>query len=113
VKPTPKTKSKQVLSASDAGLELDPHQIVLRPLITEKGTHLVERHNTYLFQVHPKATKGDVKRAVEALFDVSVVDVRTIRRKGKPRRYRNHASRRPDTKRALVELSENDRIALF
>lgn len=106
-----KTKSSQVRDSSRH--ELAAHQIVVRPLITEKGTHLVERHNTYLFQVHPQATKADVKKAVEELFDVHVLDVRTIRRKGKPKRYKMHQAHKADTKRALVELSENDRIALF
>lgn len=95
------------------GPQLESHQVIIRPLITEKGTHLVERYNTYLFQVHPQATKDQIKRAVEHLFEVTVDDVRTIKRKGKPRRYRNHMSHRSDSKRALVKLTENDRIALF
>lgn len=102
-----------VQKPSAGRLDLAPHQVVVRPLITEKGTHLVERHNTYLFQVHPQATKGDIRKAVEALFDVHVVDVRTIHRKGKPKRYKMHKAHKSDTKRALVQLSENDRIALF
>lgn len=110
---TTKQATSNVPSASARGLFLEPYQVIVRPLITEKGTHLVERHNTYLFQVHPAATKGDIKRAIEALFDVTVMDVRTISRKGKPKRYKMRVSHQSDTKRALVTLSENDRIALF
>ncbi|MBY0586174.1 50S ribosomal protein L23 [bacterium] len=95
------------------GLQLEAHQVVIRPLVTEKGTHLIERYNTYLFQVHSQATKAEIKVAVEALFDVSVVGVRTIKRKGKPRRYKQRLNYRSDVKRALVKLAENERIALF
>jgi large subunit ribosomal protein L23 len=95
------------------GLQLEAHQVVVRPLVTEKGTHLIERYNTYLFQVHPQATKAQIKSAIETLFDVSVVGLRTIKRKGKPRRYKQRMSYRSDVKRALVKLAENDRIALF
>jgi large subunit ribosomal protein L23 len=95
------------------GLKLEAHQVVIRPLVTEKGTHLVERYNTYLFQVHPQATKLQIKEAVEQLFDVSVAGVRTVNRKGKPRRYKQRKSYRSDLKRALVKLAGDDRIALF
>ena len=95
------------------GPVLESHQVVIRPLVTEKGTHLVERYNTYLFQVHQQATKIQIKKAVEALFEVSVASVRTIKRRGKPRRYKQRQAYRSDTKRALVTLSENDRISLF
>jgi large subunit ribosomal protein L23 len=100
-------------SPAPKGPKLESHQVIIRPLVTEKGTHLVERYNTYLFQVHPQATKLQIQHAVEALFDVRVADVRTMKRKGKPRRYKNHASHRSDSKRALVRLAEEDRIALF
>jgi large subunit ribosomal protein L23 len=95
------------------GLKLEAHQVVIRPLVTEKGTHLVERYNTYLFQVHLQASKLDIKTAVETLFDVKVVGVRTVKRKGKPRRYKQRLNYRSDIKRALVKLADNDRIALF
>lgn len=108
-----KVAAKQKKSAAPKGPALEAHQVIVRPLVTEKGTHLVERYNTYLFQVHPQATKSQIKGAVEVLFEVSVEEVRTIKRKGKPRRYRQRQVHRADTKRALVKLSENDRIALF
>ena len=69
-------------------IRLEPHQIILRPLVTEKGVHRSTRQNQYAFEVNRLADKKDVKRAIEELFDVRVVKVRTQNRKGKPRRYR-------------------------
>ncbi|MGL5094818.1 MAG: 50S ribosomal protein L23, partial [Planctomycetia bacterium] len=54
-------------SAATHGLKLDAHQVLLRPLISEKNTHLAERHNTYVFEVHPLANKGEIKAAVQEL----------------------------------------------
>ncbi len=67
-------------------LELEPHQIILRPLVTEKGMHKASRNNAYAFEVSRMAGKDDVRRAVEHLFDVKVVRVNIQNRKGKPRR---------------------------
>ena len=71
-------------------LQLDPYQVVLRPLVTEKGTHLSERHNAYTFEVNAQATKTDIKKAVEELWDVRVVGVRTQNRIGKQRGHKVH-----------------------
>lgn len=95
------------------GLSLEPYQVLVRPLITEKGTHLVERHNAYSFEVHRQATKEQIKRAIEELFEVSVVSVRTQNRKGKSRRYRMHRATTSGWKKAIVTLSDRDRISLF
>ena len=62
--------------------------LVLRPLVTEKGTHVSTGHNAYAFQVNTLATKDDIRKAVESLWNVRVVDVRTQNRVGKPRRLR-------------------------
>lgn len=94
-------------------LQLDPHQVVLRPLVTEKGTHQSERYNVYPFEVHPQATKSDIKQAVESLWHVRVVKVRTQTRKGKPRRHKMHEVHTADWKKAIVELHQDDRIAFF
>ncbi len=80
--------------------------MILRPLITEKATHLSERHNAYTFEVHPLATKTEIKEAVQALFDVKVVDVRTQNRRGKTRRYRLKVGRMRNWKKAIVKLDE-------
>jgi large subunit ribosomal protein L23 len=95
------------------GPQLEPHQVVLRPLVTEKGTHQSERYNSYTFEVHPHASKDQIKQAVELLFNVRVLRVRTQTRKGKPRRYRARFSYQRDWKKAIVSLHEEDRISFF
>src|SRR5579864_4271112 len=92
---------------------LEPHQIILRPLVTEKGMHRSTRHNAYSFEVHKLATKHDVRRAVESLFDVKVLQVRTINRKGKPRRSRFRNGYTQDWKKAIVKLNAENRIDFF
>src|SRR5690606_31419950 len=57
-------------------IQLNPYQVIVRPLVTEKGTTLSERHNAYTFEVHPKADKTDIRRAVEELWNVRVNKVR-------------------------------------
>jgi large subunit ribosomal protein L23 len=94
-------------------LTLEPHQIILRPLVTEKGMHRSTRNNAYAFEVHRLATKGDVKRAVEELFDVSVLQVRTQTRKGKPRRTRFRVGYTGNWKKAIVTLDAEHRIDFF
>lgn len=96
-----------------SGLKLEPHQVVLRPIISEKGTHQVERHNTYNFEVHSQANKAAIKHAVEDLFDVTVVSVRTQNRPGKKRRFKMRVGTTKGFKKAVVTLSDNDRISLF
>src|SRR5207248_10626444 len=79
----------------ETGLELRPYQILLRPLVTEKGTHQSTRYNAYAFQVSPVANKTQIKAAVEELFHVRVEAVRTMNRRGKTRRVRNPESKLP------------------
>src|SRR3954453_18825554 len=93
-----------------SGPKLEPYQVILRPLITEKATHLSERHNAYTFEVNPLATKTEVKAAIEELFDVKVVNVRTQNRRGKLRRHRLKVGRMRNWKKAIVELREEHRI---
>jgi large subunit ribosomal protein L23 len=95
------------------GVDLEPYQIVLRPLVTEKGTHVSTRHNAYAFEVHPLATKTDVRKAVESLWNVRVLAVRTQNRVGKPRRTKTVAVQLQPWKRAIVKLHEDDRISFF
>jgi large subunit ribosomal protein L23 len=96
-----------------SGPKLEPYQVVLRPLITEKATHLSERHNAYTFEVNPLATKTEIKRAVEELFEVRVADVRTQNRRGKPRRYRLKMGRMRNWKKAIVALHDDYRIDFY
>ena len=74
--------------AMQASIKLEPHQIILRPLVTEKGMHRATRQNAYAFEVNKLATKPDIRLAVEHLFNVKVVRVHIQNRKGKPRRSR-------------------------
>ena len=95
------------------GVELQPYQVILRPLVTEKGTHISEKYNSYTFRVHPLASKEDIRNAVQELWDVRVVKVRTQTRKGKPRRHRMAYGYTKDWKKAIVTLHEDDRISFF
>jgi large subunit ribosomal protein L23 len=95
------------------GLRLAPHQIVLRPLVTEKGVHRVTRLNQYSFEVNPLADKDAIKHAVEELFKVRVERVRTQTRKGKARRYRFRYGMTKGWKKAVVTLHAEDRIEFF
>ncbi len=92
----------------------NPRDIVLAPVVSEKSYELLEA-NVYTFRVHPDASKPEIKDAVESLFDVTVLKVNTMNRKGKRRRNRRSPTfgRRPDIKRALVTLAEGDEIELF
>lgn len=94
-------------------LELAPHQVVLRPLVTEKGVHRAERNNQYAFEVNPLADKLSIRSAIETLFDVKVLKVRTQNRKGKPRRYKFKFGATKSWKKAIVTLGEEDRIDFF
>jgi large subunit ribosomal protein L23 len=91
----------------------DPHGIVQRMLVTEKGTTLQQKHNQYLFRVHPAANKLEIKRAVEQLFKVKVTRVNTMVRAGKNKRLRSmNYGMTSDWKRAVVTLKEGDKIDL-
>jgi large subunit ribosomal protein L23 len=93
--------------------QLAGHQIVLKPLVTEKGMHRSTRYNAYAFEVHRDATKHDVRRAVEELFNVKVLRVHTQNRKGKPRRTRFSSGHTKDWKKAIVTLHPENRIDFF
>ncbi len=95
------------------GPDLESHQVILRPLVTEKGTHQFTRHNAYSFEVNQWATKEQVRVAVEDLFNVRVEKVRTQTRHGKKRRYRFRVGKLPSWKKAIVTLHEEDRIEFF
>jgi len=92
----------------------DAMSVLIRPVVSEKSTTLMEA-NTYVFVVDPRATKIDVRNAVEQAFNVKVTNVNTLNRKGKSTRNRRTGvtGTRPDTKRAIVTLAEGDSINLF
>ena len=92
---------------------MDKTNVIIKPLITEKSTHQQATRNAYAFQVTQNATKPQIKQVVEKLYNVKVLDVRTMTRKGKPRRSRFKMTHTSDWKRAVVVLDENSRIELF
>jgi large subunit ribosomal protein L23 len=93
--------------------QLTPQQIILRPLVTEKGMHRSTRHNAYAFEVNRLANKHDIRHAVEDLFNVKVVSVHTQNHKGKPRRTRFSSGYTKDWKKAIVKLHAEHRIDFF
>ena len=92
---------------------MDHINVIIKPLVTEKSTHQQATRNAYAFQVHPDANKHQIKDAVEQLYNVKVADVRTMNRKGKPRRSRFKITKTSAWKRAVVVLREDSRIDLF
>lgn len=92
---------------------LEPHQVILRPLVTEKGLHKANRNNAYAFEVNTLAGKEDVRKAVESLFDVKVVSVNTLNRKGKTRRHKAKLGTTKVWKKAIVTLDPEHRINFF
>jgi len=91
--------------------KLFPEDILLRPILTEKSWRDMEE-GKYTFEVHPRATKGEIRHAVEELFGVKVVEVRTLARPGKPRRTRMDRGfgRTKQEKRAIVKLAPGHKI---
>jgi len=92
----------------------DARDVIIEPVVSEKSYALLEQ-NVYTFRVHPRATKPQIHDAVERAFNVRVVKVNTLNRKGKRKRNRRSFTfgKRPDTKRAIVTLHPDDRIDLF
>ncbi len=90
----------------------DLADLVIRPIVTEKATLLLEQ-NKYVFEVILKATKPEIKAAIESLFDVKVTGVNTIRPPRKKRRVGKFVGYKPHYKRAVVTLAEGDSITLF
>ena len=92
---------------------MEPTNVIIKPIVTEKSTWATGRHNAYTFEVAPEANKNVIRTAVEELYKVKVADVRTVTRKGKSRRTRVGEVRKKDRKRAIVTLKGDDRIELF
>jgi large subunit ribosomal protein L23 len=91
----------------------DARQVILRPVVTEKSLRMSERRNAYTFEVHPKANKVQIRTAVEAIFSVDVVDVRTAVRAGKPRRMGFRISQTPARKRAIVVVKQGQSLDVY
>jgi large subunit ribosomal protein L23 len=103
---------------------MDIYHTVVRPLVTEKGTHQSQqshaptrsrpgRGGSYTFEVHPKASKPQIRQAIERIYNVRVMEVRTSNRKGKERRYRYKVGETRKWKKAVVVLHPDHHIDLF
>jgi large subunit ribosomal protein L23 len=90
-----------------------PHYTLRKPLLTEKVTQAMEDANVYAFEVDRRASKDDIKAAVESAYKVKVVKVNTQVRKGGSRRFRYGKVADSSWKRALVRVAEGDAIELF
>ena len=93
---------------------MEPTNVIIRPIVTEKSTWAAGRHNAYTFEVADDASKHMIGRAVATIYNVKVADVRTVVRKGKAKRTRFGAVKKKDRKRAIVTLSaESKSIDIF
>jgi large subunit ribosomal protein L23 len=105
----PKAKTKTA-KAAPAKMELAAHyNVIVSPVITEKATN-GSQYNQVTFRVHPKATKPEIRTAIETLFNVKVTGVNTHNRLGKTKRVRGRKGFRGDTKIAIVTLKEGNTI---
>ena len=86
------------------------HEVLVRPLITEKSSAAYHVRGEYAFVVHPEATKSQIRAAIEDLFKVKVADVWTSQQRGKEKRMGRTTGRRPAWKKAIVKLREGDTI---
>jgi large subunit ribosomal protein L23 len=89
------------------------HEVVVRPLITEKTSAAYQDRAEYTFEVHPDASKPQIRQAIEELFGVKVVNVWTSNVRGKEKRMGQSTGRRPNWKKAIVKLKEGDTIEIF
>lgn len=92
---------------------MDPWVVIRRPHISEKSHDGIQQLNTYVFEVDTRATKVDVREAVERIWNVKVLDVRTINMLGKTRRMGRHVGKSRDWKKAVVRLAEGSGIDLM
>ena len=93
-------------------MSLHPNQVLLAPVVSEKSYELIEQRK-YAFRVHPDAHKTQIRQAVEELFDVKVLAVRTASVKSKPKRRGLTSGRTRSWKKAIVQVREGDSIPIF
>lgn len=89
------------------------HDILVRPLINEKSSAMQASENVYAFEVGETANKHEIKSAIERAFGVKVLDVRTIRMRGKTKRFGRFTGKRSNWKKAYVRLAEGDTLNFF
>jgi large subunit ribosomal protein L23 len=92
---------------------MNAQQIVQKPLVTERSMTLRDDENKYAFRVHPSATKPEIRKAVEELFNVRVVSVTTQNVLGKTKRMGRYVGRRSNWKRAIVKVAEGQKIEIY
>ena len=92
---------------------MNVHEVIQKPLVTEKSNITRDENNVVTLAVDPRATKHEIARAVETLFEVSVLEVRTMRFQGKMKRQGKFMGRKPAWKKALVRLAEGQTIEFF
>jgi large subunit ribosomal protein L23 len=90
----------------------EPRAVIIKPIMTEKSMRQKEEGNTVTFQVRPDANKVEIRTAVERVFNVKVSDVRTSSYEGKLKRMGRHQGRRPNWKKAVVQLAPGHKIEL-
>lgn len=91
---------------------MDPTQVIIRPVVSEKS-YVLAANDKYTFRVHPDAHKTQIRQAVEALFDVKVVEVRTVTVRSKPKRRGYTSGRTRSWKKAIVQVRPGDTIPVF
>ena len=89
------------------------HEILIRPIITEKSTGLSDTQNTYVFEVGETANKIQIRQAIEQVFGVQVLDVRTIRVRGKYKRFGRYYGKRSNWKKAYIKLADGDALNFY
>jgi large subunit ribosomal protein L23 len=89
------------------------HEVIVKPLITEKTSAAYQERGEYAFEVHPDASKPQIRQAIEDLFGVKVTSVWTSNQRGKEKRMGKSIGRRPNWKKAIVTLREGDSIEVF
>ena len=92
---------------------MDMYQVVIKPLVTEKGTMMMAEGNWVTFRVHPDANKIEVREAIQKIFNVSVLQVNTQIVRGKRRRFGKTMGQSKAWKKAMVRLKEGDKIEIF
>ena len=91
---------------------MDPSQVIIRPVISEKSFALAEA-GKYTFRVHDEAHKTEIRQAIEQLFDVNVIEIRTQHVKSKPKRRGQTSGRTRQWKKAIVQVRAGQTIPIF
>lgn len=91
----------------------DPHDVLVRPLLTEKITGLKEKLNKVCFLVHPDSNKIEIKRAAEEILKVKIESVHIVNSKGKKKRLGRYEGKRADRKKAILTLKKGEKLEMF